>query len=118
MRAIYLLLPCAALACGTSMPPKELGDARTQYTMAAQGPASTHAPAQLHGAKTALADADVPRVALPERRHLLDLLVQQRLGDGRVVDFAVTVLAIAHEVDDDVAREGVALLHGSHYLTR
>jgi outer membrane protein OmpA-like peptidoglycan-associated protein len=59
MRRILIVLPCLSLvlACGTTMP-KELRDARTQYTSAANGPAATQAPAQLHVAKTALDDAE------------------------------------------------------------
>ena len=41
-----------------------------------------------------------------------DLLVEQRLRDGGIVDFAVTVAAIADEVDDDVGAELVAVFGG------
>ena len=56
--------------------------------------------------------ADVFGVDFPERRMLLDLLVEQRLGDGGIVDFAVAVAAIADQIDDDVGAELVAVLGG------
>lgn len=45
-------------ACGTTIPPRELADARTQYELTARGPAATESPAQLHTAKTALDEAE------------------------------------------------------------
>ncbi len=39
--------------------------------------------------------ADVVGVDFPERRVLFDLLIEKRLGDGGVVDFAVAVAAVA-----------------------
>ena len=66
------VLACAlsAVACGPTRPPRELLDARMQYNRAAQGPAASETPAQLHTAKTALdqaerafsADGDDPHV--------------------------------------------------------
>ena len=41
---------------------------------------------------------------------ILDRLVEQRLGDGRVIDFAVPVAAIADQVDHHVALPGVAIV--------
>ena len=38
---------------------------------------------------------DVVGVDFPERRMLFDLLVEKRLGDGGVVNFAVAVAAVA-----------------------
>ena len=52
--------------------------------------------------------AERVRVGPPEGRALLDLRVEQRLGDGRVVDLAVAVPAVADQVDDHVAQEAVA----------
>ena len=52
------LLGVFAVACGPTIPPRELADARTQYEMSARGPAATESPAQLHTAKTALDDAE------------------------------------------------------------
>jgi hypothetical protein len=46
--------------------------------------------------------ANFLRVNLPQRRVLLDLRVQKRLCDGRVIDFAVPVPAEADQIDNDV----------------
>ena len=43
---------------------------------------------------------------------LFDLLIEKRLGDGGVVDFAVAVAAVADEIDDHVGAEFVAVLGG------
>jgi len=48
----------ASVACGPTIPPRELADARTQYEMSSRGPAATESPAQLHTAKTALDQAE------------------------------------------------------------
>ena len=56
--------------------------------------------------------ADVVGVDFPQRRMLFDLLVEQRLGDGGIVDFAVAVAAVADEIDDDVGAEFVAVFGG------
>ena len=54
------LVPLALLAaCAPpAMPPKELVDARTEYAAAANGPAASESPAQLHAARTALDNAE------------------------------------------------------------
>jgi outer membrane protein OmpA-like peptidoglycan-associated protein len=52
------LTALAATACGPTIPPRELADARTQYQLSAQGPAATETPAQLHNAKIALDQAE------------------------------------------------------------
>src|SRR5947209_7038591 len=44
---------------------------------------------------------------------LFDLLVENRLGDGGIVDFAVTVAPIADKIDDDIGAKLVAVL-GRH----
>ncbi len=41
-----------------------------------------------------------------------DLFVEKRLGDGGVVDFAVTVAAVSDQVDDHVGAEPVAVFGG------
>src|SRR5579872_3065263 len=41
---------------------------------------------------------------------LFDLFIEQRLRDRRIVDFAVSVPAIADEIDNDVGTELVAIL--------
>ena len=40
---------------------------------------------------------------------VLDRSIQQRLSDGRIIDLAVTVAAIADQIHDYVALEGVAV---------
>ncbi len=57
-----------------------------------------------------LGDADGAGVQLPERRVGLDLLVEQRLGDRRVVHLAVAVPAEADQVHHHVALEGEAVV--------
>src|SRR6478609_6496448 len=52
------LTALAAVACGPTIPPKELADARTQYQMTAQGPAASETPTQVHNAKVALDKAE------------------------------------------------------------
>ena len=52
------LTALTAVACGTTTPPKELADARTQYQMTAQGPAASESPTQVHNAKVALDQAE------------------------------------------------------------
>ena len=52
------------------------------------------------------------REHLPQRRVVLDRPVHPRLRDRRVVHLAVAVAAVADQVDDDVAAEGVAELGG------
>jgi outer membrane protein OmpA-like peptidoglycan-associated protein len=53
-----LVLGLTAAACAPSMPPRELVDARTQYTMSAKGPAASETPAALHNAQMALERAE------------------------------------------------------------
>src|SRR5216684_3581179 len=57
-------------------------------------------------------DAGVLGVNFPERSMILDALVKEGLRDGRIVDFAVAVAAIADDVHDDVAAEGGAIFRG------
>ena len=64
------------------------------------------------GLRLRVGGTDVVGINFPERRMLFDLLIEQRLGDGRVVDFAVAVAAIADEIDDDVGAELVAVFGG------
>lgn len=52
------LAALTAVACGQTIPPKELSDARTQYQMTAQGPAQSETPTQVHNAKVALDQAE------------------------------------------------------------
>jgi hypothetical protein len=59
-----------------------------------------------------IAGANVVGVDFPERRMVFDFLVEQRLRDGGVVDFAVAVAAVADEIDDHVSAELVAVLGG------
>jgi outer membrane protein OmpA-like peptidoglycan-associated protein len=56
--ALACLLGQGALACGTTLPPQELVEARTAYDAASKGPAAQLAPAQLDTAKQALGRAE------------------------------------------------------------
>ena len=47
-----------AVGCGSTLPPKELVDARAAYQSAAKGPAAQQSPAELHVAKQALDQAE------------------------------------------------------------
>src|SRR5262249_37896209 len=55
-------------------------------------------------------DANFLRVDLPELLVIFDAVIEQRLGDGGVVDFAVPVATVGDEVDDDVAAESGAIV--------
>ena len=57
-------------------------------------------------------DAKLVGVDLKERRMVLDDGVAARRGDRGVVDFGVSVTAIADEIDDDVGLEGMAIFDG------
>ncbi len=48
----------AAVGCGSTLPPKELVDARAGYQSASKGPAAQQSPAELHVAKQALDAAE------------------------------------------------------------
>jgi len=43
---------------------------------------------------------------------ILDALVEERLSDGRIVDFAVAMAAVTDDVHDDVAAECRTVLRG------
>ena len=62
MRMKSKWLACAGLValvgCGTTLPPKELVDARAAYQRASKGPAAAQSPAELHVAKQALDQAE------------------------------------------------------------
>ncbi|HVH40800.1 MAG TPA: OmpA family protein [Labilithrix sp.] len=47
-----------AVGCGSTLPPKELVDARAAYQTASKGPASQQSPAELHVAKQSLDQAE------------------------------------------------------------
>ncbi|XYI04135.1 OmpA family protein [Sorangium sp. So ce1128] len=68
---------CAALyaasGCSAAIPPRELVDARSSYTRAAQGPAASLAPAQLDTAKQALSRAEGAFNEDPEAQQTRDL---------------------------------------------
>jgi outer membrane protein OmpA-like peptidoglycan-associated protein len=51
-------LVAAAVGCGSTLPPKELVDARAGYQSASKGPAAQQSPAELHVAKQALDAAE------------------------------------------------------------
>lgn len=52
------LVAFGLVACGSTLPPKELVDARAAYQTAAKGPAAQQNPAELHVAKQALDQAE------------------------------------------------------------
>jgi outer membrane protein OmpA-like peptidoglycan-associated protein len=59
MKNLHLFIVAVALAgCGSTLPPKELVDARAAYQSAAKGPAAQQSPAELHVAKQALDQAE------------------------------------------------------------
>lgn len=63
MRATLTLVALSSIlvtaaGCGSTLPPKELVDARAAYASAQKGPASQQAPAELHVAKQALDQAE------------------------------------------------------------
>ncbi len=55
---LVLLLGTAAIGCGSTLPPKELVDARAAYQIASKGPAAQQSPAELHVAKQSLDQAE------------------------------------------------------------
>ncbi len=55
--ALYTVAVALA-ACGATLPPKELVDARAEYQKAATGPANRADPAQVHEARESLDDAE------------------------------------------------------------
>jgi outer membrane protein OmpA-like peptidoglycan-associated protein len=66
------LTALAAVACGPTIPPKELADARTQYQMSSQGVAAQETPAQLHNAKVALDKAENSFAEDGDKPHVKD----------------------------------------------
>ena len=55
---VSLSLLTAAVGCGSTLPPKELVDARAAYQTASKGPAAQQSPAELHVAKQSLDQAE------------------------------------------------------------
>ena len=55
---VSLSLLTAIVGCGSTLPPKELVDARAAYQAASKGPAAQQAPAELHVAKQSLDQAE------------------------------------------------------------
>lgn len=56
--SIALVALSLVVGCGSTLPPKELVDARAAYQAAAKGPAAQQSPAELHVAKQALDQAE------------------------------------------------------------
>jgi outer membrane protein OmpA-like peptidoglycan-associated protein len=56
--SISLLVIALTVGCGSTLPPKELVDARAAYQSAAKGPAAQQSPAELHVAKQSLDQAE------------------------------------------------------------
>jgi len=55
---VSLALLTTVVGCGSTLPPKELVDARAAYQAASKGPAAQQAPAELHVAKQSLDQAE------------------------------------------------------------
>ena len=55
-------------------------------------------------------DADIFSINFPQRRMFLDGFVQQRLGDRRIIDFAVPVAPVADQVHDYISAERIAIV--------
>jgi outer membrane protein OmpA-like peptidoglycan-associated protein len=58
MRTISIVSILVLAGCGSTLPPKELVDARAAYQTAAKGPAASQNPAELHAAKQSLDAAE------------------------------------------------------------
>jgi len=58
MKKLSLASVLVLVGCGSTLPPKELVDARAAYQSAAKGPAAQQSPAELHTAKQALDQAE------------------------------------------------------------
>lgn len=56
--AVVSLVALGAVACGSTLPPKELVEARASYQEASRGPAAQQSPAELHVAKQSLDQAE------------------------------------------------------------
>jgi outer membrane protein OmpA-like peptidoglycan-associated protein len=71
-----------AAACGTTLPPKELVDARSAYQRASAGPAMKFVPTALHEAKTSLDQAESSFQNDGDSEHTRDLAyVAQRKAE-------------------------------------
>ncbi|MBS2017560.1 MAG: DUF4398 and OmpA-like domain-containing protein [Deltaproteobacteria bacterium] len=57
-KSSLLAVTTILVGCGSTLPPKELVDARAAYQTAAKGPAAQQSPAELHVAKQALDQAE------------------------------------------------------------
>src|SRR5262249_49929308 len=55
---LSLVATSLAVGCSSTLPPKELVDARAAYQSASKGPASQQSPAELHVAKQSLDQAE------------------------------------------------------------
>ncbi|MBX3261479.1 MAG: OmpA family protein [Labilithrix sp.] len=96
-----------AVACGPTLPPKELVDARSAYTQSANGPAAAETPAQVHTAKTALDQAEQAFADDGDKPHVRDqayiALRKAQLADANAQ------LQIAQKAKDAAEREAQAL---------
>ncbi len=76
LRGLYVWVPLASLtlaACGTTLPPKELVEARAAYKEAEASPAAKLKPAELHVAKTALDKAEAQFADTPSEEKVAHL---------------------------------------------
>lgn len=58
IKSLLALTVVALVGCGSTLPPKELVEARAAYQSAAKGPAAQQSPAELHVAKQSLDQAE------------------------------------------------------------
>jgi len=90
--ALLAVLSLAAVGCGSTLPPKELVDARAAYDTASKGPAAQQTPAELHTARQALDQAE--RLFNDE-------------GDGQVTKDAAYVAIRKAQAADSMGRTAV-----------
>src|SRR5260370_2773079 len=64
------------------------------------------------GSRSRVFDIHVFGVNLPQRWMVFDGFIKLRLGDGRVIHFAVAVTPVADQIDDYVVGEGVPIVQG------
>jgi outer membrane protein OmpA-like peptidoglycan-associated protein len=121
-RTIIVSLAGAWLvACGATLPPKELVDARAAYQAASKGPAAELAPAQLDTAKQALAKAEKSFEEEGDDPITKDLAyVSQRKTEIAVADAGREAADRSRTQADKAFREGQleALATGKAGLTK
>ncbi|MBI2393192.1 MAG: OmpA family protein [Deltaproteobacteria bacterium] len=116
MRRVLTILPLVMIleACGVSIPPKDLVDARATYKRAEEGPAGTLQPAELHTAKTALDEAEAAYAKDEKSPKTLDLAYVAL----RKAEWAEAVGAMAADQKRKVAAEAEATKLQKEYIAR